>query len=77
MKAVTFDSVPWVVTMKKNEHYFPTVELIKDASDPCGWRRVVYEGGKMIEGNGDAAVNSKSDEQPEMDIDVEEPSKDE
>ncbi|KKA30706.1 hypothetical protein TD95_004191 [Thielaviopsis punctulata] len=41
LKAVTFDGVPWVVTMKKNDHYFPTVEWVKDASDPCGWKRTV------------------------------------
>ncbi|KAK3338494.1 RNA polymerase III subunit RPC82-domain-containing protein [Neurospora tetraspora] len=50
---MTFDSVPWVVTMKKNEHYFPTTELIKDPSEPLtGWRRITYEGGKKIEGEG-------------------------
>jgi len=36
--------------MKKNEHYFPTVEWIKDSSEECGWRRVTYEGGKVIPG---------------------------
>lgn len=36
--------------MKKNEHYFPTMELIKDASDPCGWRRVTYKDGKAVVG---------------------------
>ncbi|TPX08446.1 uncharacterized protein E0L32_010063 [Thyridium curvatum] len=50
LKAVTFDSVPWVITMKKNEHYFPTMEWIKDSSEECGWRRMTYEGGKAIEG---------------------------
>ncbi|KAI9736638.1 MAG: hypothetical protein M1834_000842 [Cirrosporium novae-zelandiae] len=29
VKVVTFDNVPWVITMKKNEHYFPTVEYFK------------------------------------------------
>jgi pro-apoptotic serine protease NMA111 len=48
LKVVTFDSVPWVVTMKKNEHYFPTVEWIKDSADPCGWRRITYEGGRAL-----------------------------
>lgn len=48
---MTFDNVPWVITMKKNEHYFPTVEWIKDGSEPCGWKRVTYEdGGKPHEG---------------------------
>ncbi|KAH7328221.1 trypsin-like cysteine/serine peptidase domain-containing protein [Stachybotrys elegans] len=50
LKAVTFDSVPWVITMKKNDHYFPTMEWIKDANEPCGWRRVSYEGNMVFEG---------------------------
>lgn len=70
MKAVTFDSVPWVVTMKKNEHYFPTMEWIKDASDPCGWRRITYDGGKKIEGEGRDGILPNSDDQAEADDDV-------
>lgn len=77
MKAVTFDSVPWVVTMKKNEHYFPTVELIKDPNDPCGWRRVTYEGGKVTHGANSDGVVTANDEQPDMDVDVEAPSREE
>ncbi|KAL7627495.1 hypothetical protein AAE478_001688 [Parahypoxylon ruwenzoriense] len=50
MRAMTFDDQPWVVTMKKNEHYFPTMEWIKDGSAPCGWRRITYESGKPVEG---------------------------
>ncbi|KAI0910096.1 Pro-apoptotic serine protease NMA111 [Ustulina deusta] len=51
IRAMTFDNVPWVVTMKKNEHYFPTMEWIKDGSEPSGWKRVTYESnGKAIEG---------------------------
>ncbi|KAI1874853.1 uncharacterized protein JN550_002282 [Neoarthrinium moseri] len=51
LKAMTFDNVPWVITMKKNEHYFPTVEWIKDGSEACGWRRVTYEdNGKAHDG---------------------------
>ena len=69
IKAVTFDSVPWVVTMKKNEHYFPTVEWSKDSSEECGWRRMTYEDGQavrgepsegvppMVEDNGDVGEN--------------------
>jgi len=30
--------------MKKNEHYFPTMEFIKDPSESCGWKRITYEG---------------------------------
>ncbi|KXJ92184.1 Pro-apoptotic serine protease NMA111 [Microdochium bolleyi] len=51
LRAMTFDNVPWVVTMKKNEHYFPTTEWIKDGSDPCGWRRTTYEDdGSLVDG---------------------------
>jgi pro-apoptotic serine protease NMA111 len=42
--------VPWVITMKKNDHYFPTMEWIKDNKEACGWRRVTYEGSDKIEG---------------------------
>ena len=53
LKVMTFDNVPWVATMKKNEHYFPTVEFIKDPSVREGWRRVMYEGGKVTKGEGE------------------------
>lgn len=52
VRAMTFDNVPWVITMKKNEHYFPTTEWIKDHMEPCGWRRVTYEEGQAITGEG-------------------------
>ncbi len=38
LKVCTFDNVPWVATMKKNEHYFPTVEYVKDANEASGWK---------------------------------------
>ncbi|KAH7275321.1 trypsin-like cysteine/serine peptidase domain-containing protein [Fusarium solani] len=50
LKAVTFDCVPWVITMKKNDHYFPTMEWIKDDKEACGWRRVTYEGKQVFSG---------------------------
>ncbi|KAI9710874.1 MAG: hypothetical protein M1812_007326 [Candelaria pacifica] len=50
LKSVTFDNVPWVVTMKKNEHYFPTMDFTKDAREACGWRRVTYENGSPHKG---------------------------
>ena len=43
--------MPWVITMKKNDHYFPTMEWIKDGQESCGWRRVTYEGSEVIEGD--------------------------
>lgn len=50
LKVVTFDNVPWVATMKKNEHYFPTMEFVKDATEPCGWKRLSYENGEQVKG---------------------------
>lgn len=51
IRAMTFDNVPWVVAMRKNEHYFPTMEWIKDRSEPCGWKRVNYQSSsKAVEG---------------------------
>ena len=38
LRVCTFDNVPWVATMKKNEHYFPTVEYVKDSREANGWR---------------------------------------
>lgn len=38
LRVCTFDNVPWVATMKKNEHYFPTVEYVKDRREANGWR---------------------------------------
>ncbi|KAF4417616.1 Pro-apoptotic serine protease NMA111 [Colletotrichum fructicola] len=39
LKIVTSNNVRKVVTMKKNEHYFPLKEWIKDA---CGWRMETF-----------------------------------
>lgn len=62
LRVVTFDNVPWVATLKKNEHYFPMLEWVKtrpratngDAHGDVvavggedGWRRVTYEEGGM------------------------------
>jgi S1-C subfamily serine protease len=70
LRAMTFDSVPWVVTMKKNEHYFPTMELIQDPKEECGWRRVTYEGGKVIQGEGPDGVVAPAGESTDMDVDA-------
>jgi S1-C subfamily serine protease len=53
LKVMTFDNVPWVATMKKNEHYFPTVEFVKDPSQREGWKRVMYEGANRKVGEGE------------------------
>ena len=36
LRVMTFDNVPWVATMKKNEHYFPTVEFAKEMVTTAG-----------------------------------------
>ena len=66
---MTFDNVPWVATMKKNEHYFPTVEFVKDDSVREGWRRVTYEDGKVKKGEGE--VPESVDEGADRDADME------
>lgn len=43
LKVMTFDNVPWVATMKKNEHYFPTIEYVKDGAEPLGWKKILHE----------------------------------
>jgi hypothetical protein len=58
LKCMTFDNVPWICTMKKNDHYFPTMEWVKDPSEECGWRRVTYENGQVIEGEGHEGTGS-------------------
>lgn len=42
LRAMTFDNVPWVVTMKKNDHYFPMSEYVKDPETTSGWKTVSY-----------------------------------
>ncbi|KAI9823981.1 MAG: hypothetical protein M1826_007575 [Phylliscum demangeonii] len=43
LKVVTFDDIPWVATMKKNDHYFPMMEFIKDPRETGGWTRQTYD----------------------------------
>ena len=67
---MTFDNVPWVITMKKNDHYFPTMEWIKDPSESSGWRRVTYEQGKAVQGEGADGINVIAEDIFEIDHDV-------
>jgi hypothetical protein len=39
VKVVSFDNQPLVLAVKTNHHYFPTLEMVKDASSEGGWRR--------------------------------------
>ncbi|KAL8775585.1 MAG: hypothetical protein Q9209_000081 [Squamulea sp. 1 TL-2023] len=49
LRVVTFDNVPWVATMKKCEHYFPTMEFVKEEGSGM-WRKQVF--GKEGDGVG-------------------------
>lgn len=51
---MTFDNIPFVITLKKNEHYFPTMEFIKDPQEECGWSIKTYEKGKIVKGRNTA-----------------------
>ncbi|KAI1628279.1 Pro-apoptotic serine protease nma111 [Exophiala viscosa] len=55
LRAMTFDNVPWVATMKKNEHYFPMSEYVKDPDQPHGWKVISYSKGKKSGSKDDGA----------------------
>ena len=42
LRMMTFENIPWVITMKKNEHYFPTIEMVK-----------IARGGRVAGGDGE------------------------
>jgi hypothetical protein len=64
---VRFDNKITMVTMKKNNHYFPTVEWIRDPTESCGWHRITYEGGKAIKGEGHDGIKYVAGESFETD----------
>ncbi|CAM0138046.1 hypothetical protein VKS41_001267 [Umbelopsis sp. WA50703] len=39
IRTVSFDNVPIVVSVKTNNHYFPTSDLRRDETSLCGWAR--------------------------------------
>ncbi|OQE18348.1 hypothetical protein PENSTE_c018G02255 [Penicillium steckii] len=61
LRAVTFDNVPWVVTMKKNDHYFPMSEYIKDPSSEAGWSTVSHGKSETKRGVSSDAANLNPD----------------
>jgi hypothetical protein len=40
---MTFDNAPWMVTMKKDKHYFSKVEFRKGSAEELGWLKTVHE----------------------------------
>ena len=71
LRVCTFDNVPWVATMKKNEHYFPTVEYVKDSSEPNGWKVRSWgeEGGVRVSGGVMDEGTAAGTEQVDGDVD--------
>ncbi|KAK5787996.1 hypothetical protein VI817_010492 [Penicillium citrinum] len=61
LRAVTFDNVPWVVTMKKNDHYFPMSEYIKDPAAEAGWSTVSHGKSETKRGVSSDAANLNPD----------------
>lgn len=68
LKVVTFDNVPWVATMKKNEHYFPTTEFAKvageDGTGERKWKIVQHkrEGGDVLVGTAEVVDQGMGEE---------------
>ncbi|CAH0046332.1 unnamed protein product [Clonostachys solani] len=56
IRAVSWHDIPFVITMKKNEHYYPTWEWLKDPAVPGGWMRRTYEKGKVSKGEGAGGI---------------------
>ncbi|KAI8925994.1 trypsin-like cysteine/serine peptidase domain-containing protein [Entophlyctis helioformis] len=43
LKTMSFDLVPWVLSVKTVKHYWPTGELVRDSTTETGWRKVLHE----------------------------------
>ncbi|KAI1042049.1 hypothetical protein LB505_007229 [Fusarium chuoi] len=52
IKMMNYTGTPSVVTIKKDERYWPTVEWLRDETHVEGWNRVTYENGEVIQGEG-------------------------
>lgn len=52
IKMMNYTGTPSVVTIKKDERYWPTVEWLRDETHIEGWKRVTYENGEVIQGEG-------------------------
>ena len=56
LRVVTFDNVPWVASMKKNEHYFPTMEFVKENGE---WTKRLVKGvGSEKDQTGEVGLSS-------------------
>ncbi|KAH7140862.1 trypsin-like cysteine/serine peptidase domain-containing protein [Dactylonectria macrodidyma] len=57
VRGVSLKAIPFVITIKKNEHYFPTTEWLRDSTEPLGWRRMTYEEGKICPGESQKGIS--------------------
>ncbi|RUS28660.1 PDZ-like domain-containing protein, partial [Jimgerdemannia flammicorona] len=39
VKTISFDNIPMVLSVKNNLHYWPTIDMVKDSTAECGWRK--------------------------------------
>ena len=52
IKMTDYSGSPSVITIKKDERYFPTAEWVRDEAHAEGWKRITYENGEVIQGEG-------------------------
>ncbi|KAF9122093.1 hypothetical protein BGW39_010047 [Mortierella sp. 14UC] len=60
VKAMSFDMVPTVLSIKTNMHYWPTAEMVRDDNEESGWRKVV-DAPAVAAANGDNSTMAEED----------------
>ncbi|KAG0297598.1 hypothetical protein BGZ96_005701 [Linnemannia gamsii] len=60
VKAMSFDMVPTVLSIKTNMHYWPTAEMVRDDNEESGWRKVV-DAPAITAANGESLMTSDED----------------
>ncbi|KAF9330884.1 hypothetical protein BGZ91_012333 [Linnemannia elongata] len=60
VKAMSFDMVPTVLSIKTNMHYWPTAEMVRDDNEESGWRKVV-DTPAVTAANGESSTTAEED----------------
>ncbi|KAG0068439.1 hypothetical protein BGZ89_004723 [Linnemannia elongata] len=60
VKAMSFDMVPTVLSIKTNMHYWPTAEMVRDDNEESGWRKVV-DAPAVTAANGESSTTAEED----------------
>ncbi|KAG0308753.1 hypothetical protein BGZ97_013267, partial [Linnemannia gamsii] len=60
VKAMSFDMVPTVLSIKTNMHYWPTAEMVRDDNEESGWRKVV-DAPALTAANGESSMTAEED----------------